>query len=686
MDMNQYIEIFTEEAKEHLQNLNSCLLSLEKKPSDVTPLDEIFRSAHTLKGMSATMGFEKMAELTHLMENVLSKLRAGEEKVTSYVMDILFQCLDVLEQMVHTIVFGTGDDLSIADLTISLKQIEEGKQNLPSVQQAREEIAATSACQVQGENETFYLQNCDEFEELVFNDYEKFLIISAIAKGYATFRLRINFDESCLMKVARAFMVFRNIEEVGEIIKSVPPVQEIEDEKFDNSFEIVLISKETEQKLRHVINSIAEVNLGYAKIISISNIQDISMNKAIGDVASEEKSTANNNNGKGLNRKSKAMQTVRVDIERLDNLMNLVGELVISKTRLEQISSASQLAELTETIEHIDLITSDLQAVVMKVRMVPLEQVFNRFPRMIRDLARDLNKKVNLVIKGEDTELDRTVIDEIGDPLVHLLRNSIDHGIESPEIRVNKGKSEEATLRLEAWYEGNNVVIEVEDDGQGIDVAVIKNKAIEKGVITKAEVEQMDELGIINLIFRSGFTTANKITDVSGRGVGLDAVRTKIDSLNGFVGVETLPGRGSKFTIKLPLTLAIIQALLVQVGLETYAIPLSSIDETTHLNRENIKQIQGQEVMLLRGNVLPLIRLDKFLGAPDSNKNSDDYYVVVVRKGNRQAGLIVDSLIGQQDIVIKTLGKLLNGIPGFSGATILGNGHVALILDIGSLI
>jgi two-component system chemotaxis sensor kinase CheA len=686
MDMNQYIEIFTEEAKEHLQNLNSCLLSLEKNPGDVTPLDEIFRSAHTLKGMSATMGFVKMAELTHLMENVLSKLRAGEEKVTTYVMDVLFQCLDVLEQMVHTIISGTGDDLSIADLTFSLKQIEEGRKNLLSVQQTKEVAAAALACQAQDENESLCLENCEEFEELGFNEYEKSVMINAIAKGHTPFRLKINIDKSCLMKVARAFMVFRNIEEVGEIIKSVPPVPEIEDEKFDSSFEIVLISKETEEKLRHVINSIAEVNLGYAKIINISNIKDESrLNKAIGDIAFEEKSTANSG-GKDINRKSKAMQTVRVDIERLDNLMNLVGELVISKTRLEQISSGSQLADLTETIEHIDLITSDLQAVVMKVRMVPLEQIFNRFPRMIRDLARDLNKKVNLVIKGEDTELDRTVIDEIGDPLVHLLRNSIDHGIESPELRVNKGKPEEATLRLEAWYEGNNVVIEVADDGQGIDVEVIKNKAIEKGVITKAEVEQMDGLAIINLIFRSGFSTTNKITDVSGRGVGLDAVRTKIDSLNGLVGLETLPGRGSKFTIKLPLTLAIIQALLVQVGLETYAIPLSSIDETTHLNRENIKQIQGQEVMLLRGNVLPLIRLDKFLGIPDSNKNSDDYYVVVVRKGNRQAGLIVDSLIGQQDIVIKTLGKLLNGIPGFSGATILGNGHVALILDIGLLI
>jgi two-component system chemotaxis sensor kinase CheA len=680
MDMNQYIEIFTEEAKEHLQNLNSCLLSLEKKPGDVTLLDEIFRSAHTLKGMSATMGFEKMAELTHLMENVLSKLRAGDEIVTTYVIDVLFQCLDKLEQMVDTIISGRGDDLAIAEVTFALKQIEEGKQKIFSDHQAKEQAAIALASQNQDRNEL------QEFTELIFNEYEKSLMINASAKGYTTYRLKINIDERCLMKVARAFMVFRNIEEVGEIIKSFPPVQEIEDEKFDSGFEIVLISKETEEKLQYVINSIAEVNLGYTEIINISQlIDDSTLYKAVGEIAIDKKRTENNGENE-FSRKSKVMQTVRVDIDRLDNLMNLVGELVISKTRLDQIASASQMAELTETIEHIDLITSDLQAVVMKVRMVPLEQVFNRFPRMIRDLAKDLHKKVNFMIKGEDTELDRTVIDEIGDPLVHLLRNSIDHGIESPEIRINKGKPEEATLRLEARYEGNNVVIEVEDDGQGIDINHIKKKAIEKGIITKAEAEQFDELTMINLIFRSGFSTAQKITDVSGRGVGLDAVRTKIDALNGFVGVETQPGCGSKFTIKLPLTLAIIQALLVQVGIETYAIPLSSIDETTHLNKENIKQIQGQEVMLLRGKVLPLVRLGMFLGTPDSNKISDDYYVVVVRKGDRQAGLIVDSLIGQQDIVIKTLGKLLNGIPGFSGATILGNGHVALILDIGSLI
>ncbi len=678
MDMTQYIEIFTEEAKEHLQTLNECLLSLEKSPNELKLLDEIFRSAHTLKGMSATMGFEKMAELTHLMENVLSKLRTGEEKVTSQVMDVLFQCLDLLEQMVHSILEGGTGNIVNEDLIETLRKIDQGEFN-SNVHEA----AVTAEVVVVEQN----LSNNNTSPELVLNEYETTVVKEAISKGFIGYIIKVDIDETCLMKVARAFMVFRNIEELGEIVKANPSVQEIEDERFENSFELMIITKEPEDRVLYALNSIAEVSVGYIgeyNFPEIGNTQISAVIKEESEIVAE-KAAPQIAVQKDTARKTKAMQTVRVDIERLDNLMNLVGELVISKTRLEQISSGSQLTDLNETIEHIDLITSDLQAVVMKVRMVPLEQVFNRFPRMIRDLSKELNKPVNLIIKGEDTELDRTVIDEIGDPLVHLLRNAVDHGIEAPEERRLKGKSPEATLRLEAWYEGNNVVIEVEDDGKGIPADIIRQKALERGLISSTESEQMDEQAIVNLIFQSGFSTATKVTDISGRGVGLDAVRTKIDSLNGSVQVETNSGKGSKFTIKLPLTLAIIQALLVQVDMETYAIPLSSIDETTHVAKENIKRIQDKEVMLLRGNVLPLVRLDEYLGTPNIDKTKDEYYVVVVRKGEKQAGLIVDSLIGQQDIVIKTLGKLLNGITGLSGATILGNGHVALILDIGTL-
>ncbi|MGF7185993.1 two-component system chemotaxis sensor kinase CheA [Desulfitispora alkaliphila] len=678
MDTTQYVEIFMEEAKEHVQSLNHSLLELEKKPDEISILGEIFRSAHTLKGMSATMGFEKMAELTHLMENVLAKLRSGEAKVTEAVMDTLFQCLDALEQMVQEIGDGNSDNINIEELLKALRELEQNQQVSATSEAVQEELIDAGPL----EEPSDVLDSVD----VEFNHYEKKLLGDAKEKGMNSYFLEIKISPSCLMKVARAFMVFRNIEEIGEIIKSNPTVQEIEDEKFENSFTLVIITKYVKEKVLQSLNTITEVTVSRMEELNLLNEQSLQNYEEEAVTEQQEQVTEKGKADTETSKKTKAIQTVRVDIERLDNLMNLVGELVINKTRLEQISQTNSTTELNETIEHIDLITSDLQSVVMKVRMVPLEHVFNRFPRMIRDLAKDLKKKVDLTIKGEDTELDRTVIDEIGDPLVHLLRNAVDHGIEMPEDRMAHGKPEEASVSLEAWYEGNNVVIEVRDDGKGIDSNVIKKKAIEKEIITAQEAEQMDENAIVNLIFNSGFSTAKAVTDISGRGVGLDAVRSKIDALNGSVALETQKDKGSKFTIKLPLTLAIIQALLVEVGTETYAIPLSSIDETTYVADHNIKRIQNREVMLLRGNTLPLIRLDQELDTPVKSEDKEEYYVVVVRKGEKQAGLIVDSLLGQQDIVIKSLGKLLRGTQGLSGATILGNGHVALILDIGTLI
>jgi two-component system chemotaxis sensor kinase CheA len=378
---------------------------------------------------------------------------------------------------------------------------------------------------------------------------------------------------------------------------------------------------------------------------------------------------------------------VRVDIDKLDSLLNLVGELVINKTRLEQIGITHRLTDLVETIEQMDRVTTDLQNVVMKVRMVPVGQVFNRFPRMVRDLSRELNKEINLIIQGEETELDRTVIDEIGDPLVHLLRNSIDHGIEHPDERVAKGKNPVGEVRLIASHEGNNVVILVEDDGKGINAEVIKQKAMEKGLITQAEADKMDANEAVRLVFLPGFSTAEVVTDVSGRGVGMDAVKNKIESLGGMVDVETKINEGSKFKIRLPLTLAIIQALLVEVAKEIYAIPLGSIDSTINLEPSDIKTIQNREVILLRGQIIPIIRLADVLQIPRAeSEDSGELFVVIVHMGEFRAGIIVDNLIGQQEIVIKSLGKLLAGIKVIAGATILGNGQVALILDIGSLV
>ncbi|MDD4602101.1 MAG: chemotaxis protein CheA, partial [Negativicutes bacterium] len=365
----------------------------------------------------------------------------------------------------------------------------------------------------------------------------------------------------------------------------------------------------------------------------------------------------------------------------------LVGELVINKTRLEQIGLTHRLTDLVETIEQMDRVTTDLQGVVMKVRMVPVGQVFNRFPRMVRDLSKELDKEINLIIQGEETELDRTVIDEIGDPLVHLLRNAIDHGIEHPDERQAKGKNPVGEIRLVSCHEGNNVIIMVEDDGKGIDADVVKRKAVEKNLITQAEADKMDNNEAVRLVFLPGFSTADTVTDVSGRGVGMDAVKNKIESLGGMVDVETKINAGSRFKIRLPLTLAIIQALLIKVTEEIYAIPLGSIDSTISITQSDIKTIQNQEVILLRGQIIPIIRLSEVLGSQQgSDKMQDELFIVIVHFGDNKAGIVVDNLIGQQEIVIKSLGKLLAGIKVIAGATILGNGQVALILDVSALL
>ncbi|MZP30554.1 chemotaxis protein CheA [Heliobacterium undosum] len=701
MDMSQYMDMFMEESREHLQALNQKILELEDNPQDLAILDEIFRSAHTLKGMSATMGFERIAELTHEMENVLSVLRGSQVNVNTAVVDLLFRCLDALESMVEVISSGEAGNTDISELVAQLRKAGQGQlADVAAAPKVRKpEAVGVSEPKQMVEATIPVLGGPEVLNAFEINQYDLTLLHEAQRKRFSAYHIQVELAPGCVMKSARAYMVFRNLEEIGEIIKSVPSAQELEDEKFDISFQVVIVTRQDEVSVRKTLDSIAEVRV---KAITPLNIGDVRIQEGqetdvaahsekeqdavlANDAAASGKARPAAGPGAQEVRKTKGSQTVRVDIERLDNLMNLVGELVINKTRLEQISTTSNLTELNETIEHIDRITTDLQNVVMKVRMVPIEQVFNRFPRMVRDLAKELGKEINLIVEGKETELDRTVIDEIGDPLVHLIRNAIDHGVEMPDIRRQKGKPVEAVVRLVAKHEGNNVIIEVEDDGRGMDPQVLRTKAVQKGLITAKEAEQLDDQGALNLIFMAGFSTAEKVSDVSGRGVGLDAVRTKIESLSGSVEIETKPNAGTKFKIRLPLTLAIIQALLVNVGEEIYAIPLGTIDETTSIIPTQIKNVQSQEVVLLRGSVLPLVRLDKVLEVPKAAEAPEELYVVVVRKGEKKAGLIVDSLIGQQEIVIKSPGKLLQGIGGIAGAAILGNGQVSLILDVGTL-
>lgn len=682
MDTNQYMGMFLEESREHLQTLNSCLLELEHNPEDPSVLNEIFRSAHTIKGMSATMGYTEIAELTHEMENVLDLLRKNQLKVNEDIVDTIFKCVDTLEQMVESIASETEHGVDVSTLVKKLVSIAKG------------ESAPAAAAKTEVEKAT---NNVNQKSSVELNDTDIAVLNKAKTSGLQPFEIKITLSETCLLKSARAYIIMNALDEIGEVIKTVPPSEDLEQENFDQSFEIIFITSNEKAKVQETLLSVSEVANVEVNSLDIGGTEEAVEKKQEVTTASpvslptEAKNTPAKAvpakvQGPGMDKKVKGGQSVRVDIEKLDSLLNLVGELVINKTRLEQIGITHRLTELVETIEQMDRVTTDLQSVVMKVRMVPVGQVFNRFPRMVRDLSRELNKEINLTIEGEETELDRTVIDEIGDPLVHLIRNSLDHGVEHPDERIAKGKEATGEVRLIARHEGNNVIIMVEDDGKGINPNVIKGKAVEKGLISQEDADKMDDNEAVRLVFLPGFSTADVITDVSGRGVGMDVVRSKIESLGGLIDVETKIDQGSKFKIRLPLTLAIIQALLVKVHAEIYAIPLGNIDSTINITMDDIKTIQNKEVILLRGQIIPIIRLADVLNVPEANDTeNNELFVVVVHMGEQKAGIIVDNLIGQQEIVIKTLGNLLTGIKVIAGATILGNGQVALILDVGTL-
>lgn len=670
MDMSQYLDVFLEESKEHLENLNQKLLELEKNPDNGSSLNEIFRSAHTLKGMSSTMGFEDLADLTHHMEDILSDLKEGLLTASPYVVDALFKSFDRIQNIVENIENGHGGESDNRDLIEVLDGIKSGL--------GAQEAAAAAEPQLVLEGSPPREAALSSVNGIEINEYEHSILQVAENSGMKIYAMKIEIDRDCLMKSVRAYMVFRALEEDGEVVKSVPSAQDIDDGKFDGNFTVLLVSKNGLDETMKRLNNISEISVAGYEAIALTQLAPRETSAA----KTEAENLVLDGDVKDGKKGAKIKQTVRVDIERLDNLMNLVGELVMHKGRLEQIAANRKIVELNEAMEQIDRISTDLQSVVMKVRMVPVEQVFNRFPRMVRDLSKELNKEVDFIIEGKETELDRTVIDEIGDPLIHLLRNAIDHGIEPTAERLVKGKPAKGTVLLRARHEGNNVYIEVEDDGGGINTERVLQKAVEKGLIDTKQAELMGWDETIGLLFYPGFSTAGTVTDVSGRGVGLDVVKSKIEALSGEIFVEARPGLGTRFRIKLPLTLAIIQALMIAVQNEVYAIPLSAVDETTMISSQEIKMMQKQEVIQLRGTVLPLYRLTGLLGLPDPEQENESMYVVVVRKGDRQIGLVVDTLIGQQEIVIKSLGRLFLGIPGIAGAIVAGDGNVRLILDI----
>ena len=692
MDVSQYLEIFLDESNEHLQTLSDQLIILEKEPDNSDTINEIFRAAHSLKGMAGTMGYKRMQNLTHDMENVFSEVRNGNMEVNSNLVDVLFQCLDALETYVDNIREtqdeGTDDNEPIIK-ALNAFIASEGKGNAAPAAKKEEAPAATASA-----------APADD-KDMPLADFEKNAVNEALKKNLHVYKIKVSVDENCILKAARAFLVFKNLEGHGDIIKSEPSVQDIEDEKFDFDFSIIVVTEEKYDNIIALIKNVSEIKDAAGQEITQPFPEEQT------EEAKEEKkeTSAVSQTAKPAAAKPAAKKpastgktsgsvshTVRVDIEKLDVLMNLVSELIIAKNGLVSAShvegdeAAALNQSFTEQIEYLERVTTNLHESVMKVRMMPIESVFSRFPRMIRDLNKKLGKRMELYMSGEDTELDRTVIDEIGDPIMHLLRNSADHGLESAEIRKERGKSEVGSIFLDAFQEGNNVVIEVRDDGNGIDTEKVKAKAVEKGTITQEQADVMTDKEAIDLLFRPSFSTAEKVTDVSGRGVGLDVVKSKIEALGGDVEVKTKYGEGSTFSIRLPLTLAIIQALMVKLGDEKYAISLGSIETIEDIPVSDIKYVHAKEVIHLRGNVIPLIRLRDLLDVPGEPEESENITVVVVRKGDKQAGLVVDSLIGQMEIVIKSLGKYIRINKMISGATILGDGSVALIIDANTLV
>ena len=694
LDFEQYIDIFIDESKEHLQNLNQCLLDYESNTENLETVNEIFRIAHTLKGMSATMGFETIASLTHKMENILDGIRSHKLQTTPEMVDILFEGLDILEEEVKSIeTSGKEKEIDIKNIISRLDDIENQR-------------AGSAKAPIKSKADSV------DNHELEISEEDRDTIISVAAdmaeNGFKVFKLWIKLEDGCMLKAARAFLVFKSLESKGEIVYSSPSSDDIEDEKFEDSFTVLYSSKLSSDEVEKIVMEVSEIEKVEISIFDISKTT-ISKSESIESIKSmddneaqfeeltkninvENKSDAKSDSnqdkqveGDAGSKKNKTGKTVRVDIDRLDNLMNLVSELIIVKTRLEDDEISSNQQNMNDAVEYLERITTSLHDAVTKVRMVPVERVFNRFPRMVRDLSKDLNKEIELFMSGEETEVDRTVIDEIGDPLIHLLRNSIDHGIEIPEVRLEKGKKEKGRVNLNAYPDGNTVVIEVSDDGAGINVDKVKQKAIDKGLITAEQAREMDANKAAELIFAPGFSTADKVSDISGRGVGLDVVLTKIEALGGNVEIETEKDKGSRFIIRLPLTLAIIQALLVIVGEEKYAIPLNNIKEITDINTEEIRLIEQKEVILYRDNPLPLLRLSEVLDCKEQKRAQGEATVVIVKKGDKEIGLIIDSLIGQQEIVIKSLGRYLNFVKQIAGATILGNGGVALIIDTNSL-
>lgn len=691
MDMNQYLNMFIDESNDHLQSLNEKMLELESSPADLGIVQVIFRSAHTLKGMAATMGFEDLAALTHQMENVLDLVRNEKLAMQEFIFDTLFKSLDALESMVQDITQGGEGKADVTAIVESLQAIVRGEMTpaAPAAPVAATPTPSAPTAEVVQESKGIQL---DEFQQSV--------IEQSMSEGHQALYVEVFIREDCQLKAVRAYMVFDMLERFGEVIKSEPSTQDIEQDKFDRSFSLYYITQKDEAELKTMILGVSEIENVTMMRLDAESLREMSATAAksapiaaetvpveaapvaSAPVVEDTKAVAAPPKAAAKSPVAAPSRTIRVDIDRLDVLMNLFSELLIDRVRLEQLASEVKVPALTDAVEHMGRVSSDLQNIVLKLRMVPVDTVFNRFPRMVRDLAKSLDKKLDLIITGAETELDRTVIDEIGDPLVHLLRNSVDHGVEPIADRIAAGKDETGVVKLSAFHSGNHVFIEIEDDGRGIYRDKILQSAIKKGVVTQEQSVTMKDEEVYQLLFAPGFSTAEVISDISGRGVGLDVVKSKISSLGGHVTVYSTPGKGTKFSVQLPLTLSIISAMLIRVGSEKYAIPLTSIVETGIIKSKQVRDLHGSQLIPYRETHIPLLSLSRVFEVPDfDEREEEETEIVVIRKGDKLAALAVENFIGQNEIVLKSLGKYLPDIQGVSGATILGDGQVALIID-----
>jgi len=661
MDISAFKDVFAAEARDYLQALNNDLLDFEKDPANKAILDEMFRAAHSLKGMAGTMGFDELAEFTHEMESVLDLLRLNELRVDTHVINVLFQAVDTLEVLLEQ----TISDEPIGSFSNELAALRA----LISRRSAIEEESATEP----------------EVVSVDLDEFSRETVKQGIEQGFNAYEIIVSLRPKTLLKSVRVYTVFQALEAVGTIIQTNPSIQDLEEEQFDLEFGIIILTKESPSEIRSIIEGISEIDGVSVAPVRLGNGEEIiGIAEEPEPVAESDEAAAAVETKTVPSRHHRSEALVRVETERLDKLINLVGELVISRTQVMEIADVGENSEQKNVLLQLDRVTTELQYAAMSLRMVPLKQVFDRFPRMVRDFAQSSGKRINLEIFGEMTELDRSIVNQIADPLVHLIRNSIDHGLEPEEERIAKGKPAAGTIRLGARHEGSHILIEISDDGKGLDVERIRSKAIETGLLADGT-EELSMAEAVEFLFSPGFSTAQEVTDLSGRGVGLDAVRSTVESLSGTIEMQSEPGQSLTTTIKLPLTLAIIKALLVVADGEILAVPLQAVRENIQVMRSETKTIQQHNVVMLRNEVLPLFDLAECLGFTPY-VGSDLLQVIILDIRGEKVGFIVEDLIGQQEIVIKSLSGVVKDIPGITGATVLGNGNVALILDNSTLL